>query len=235
MHGSYRASLRWRLLAIVGIGCLVLLTASNGVTPLGVMTIQSLNAGALPAIVSVPSDAPVPDWPVPGVVSRPKPVRIVPAAAPPLRMIIPRLGVDTKVVNLPISNPAEGMMVNPPQSPEGFWLNLWGMPGAGSTDMTVISGHSCVGLAICQQENWQFTKLSNHAVLGDRIDVRTVNGIVHYTVDQIFRGVPRADLTTNEAIYGTSAMPCRLIVVTCDTRDVYVDNYVVTAKRESCH
>lgn len=170
-------------------------------------------------------------------VSASKPVAIIPAAAPPTRLVVSRLHIDDPVKPLPMTDEQRRQRsFVPPNDPFGYSPDLFGEPGSGAKDLTLILGHSCEGLQLCFEEDWQFTRLSNHAQLGDDVSVFTGNGEVCYRVTQIIPGIPYSELGQHTEIVGASAKEVtnRLVLVTCDTTDIHAKNYVVIAELRPC-
>ncbi|AUG75354.1 class F sortase [Kitasatospora sp. MMS16-BH015] len=174
--------------------------------------------GTLPAPSHPP--APVPGHGTAGPLSGdPAPDR----HAPPVRLRIPRIGVDTAVTDLQVE--ADGHLAAP-ATPDvaGWWSNG---PAPGGPGNAVLVGHvdSLTGPAV-------FAGLSDLRP-GDGIDVAEADGTtVPFTV-RALRGFTK-DNFPDDLVYGTTATP-GLRLITCggaydhDTHE-YLSNLVVFAE-----
>ncbi|WP_181799452.1 class F sortase [Kitasatospora acidiphila] len=160
----------------------------------------------------------------------PAPAPVVPAAAPsttvrsaPVRVQIPRLGVDAPVV--PAGLNADGTAQVPPLDHPGQvdWYD--GGPAPGETGPAVLLGHydNQAGPAV-------FHQLPNLRP-GDRIEIRRADGsTVNYQVREL-RQAPK-DAFPTDAVYGDTTNP-QLRLITCggvlQQSGHYSDNIIVFA------
>ena len=140
-----------------------------------------------------------------------------PIASAPQRISYPAAGMD--VVVHPLQPDAESQSIVPPETMDGYWLSTFGSPGAGSTNTTYIIGHSWEGL------DAPFNHLSSAAAPGDRFAVTTATGVVEYTVDSV---ATYTKSTLKDSSVWT-AVPNRLVLISCYTEDLWGENLVVTA------
>jgi sortase (surface protein transpeptidase) len=183
---------------------------------------------ALVACGGAPSPRPAAPAPVatPGTRPAPATTGLARAAAPPVRIRIPAIGVSAAVVRLGLNR--DGTL----QVPADFGVTGWftGGPAPGETGPAVIAGHidSRRGPAV-------FYRL--HALRrGDRVAVERADGTtVQFAVEGAAQYPKRAFPT--EAVFGPSPDPL-LRLITCggtfdrSTRH-YRDNVVVTARLAS--
>ena len=170
------------------------------------------------AAVPAAGMAPVPTSAVP-VVAEPGPRR---SAAPPVRVRVPAIGVDSELLRL--GTDAAGALVPPEDHDLAGWFAAGAVPG--DVGPAVVAGHvdSVDGPAV-------FARIDELApgdvVLVDRADgttaVFTVTGLGRY---------PKTDFPT-EAVYGPTPR-AELRLVTCGgefdrSARSYLDNVVVTA------
>lgn len=147
-----------------------------------------------------------------------------PAAAPPQRLIYPAADIDVPVHPLePTGADQASQSIVPPPTTDGYWLVPYGMPGAGSVNTTYIAGHSWV------DRDAPFNRLSTKAAAGDRLTVTTANGEVAYRVDSVTTYVKSG--LKDSAIW--AAVPNRLVLISCYTKDFWGTNVVVVASPEA--
>ena len=150
-------------------------------------------------------------------VDRPQPNQ---AAGQPNRIIVPELGIDHPVVDI---YAPDGVLV-PPGDPQvlGWWAD-GAVPGA-KHGGALITGHtvSSGGGAFDHLETLD---------RGDRVKVRTSNGVVEYAVAgvTIYR---KATLAEDAERIFSQSVPGRLVLVTCEDWNgtTYLSNAVVIAE-----
>jgi LPXTG-site transpeptidase (sortase) family protein len=142
-----------------------------------------------------------------------------PARGAPLKVVVPRLGMDAPVVGID----APGGVLRPPDDPQVLgWWHSGAQPGAGRGS-ALITGHtvSTGGGALDDLETLR---------RGDRIRVRTTAGLVRYRVSRvtIYR---KASLARHAARIFSQEVPGRLVLITCEDWNgtMYLSNVVVTA------
>lgn len=223
-------ALRFRGLIVFLLISLMMLTGSSG--PSQSNTVGVPDEGPAQA-VSVPAAAPVPDWPLPNVQSQPQ---AIVRAAPPLSIMLPRLGIMADVYVLPTTEvQRQTRNQDPPKdSPHVYWSGLFGQPGEGAADMTVLLGHTCLGLVICTTEVWPLNEMNGRVMIGDAVTIGTKNGQVCYGVTQVIDGIPKQELQSRADIFGLTPLPGRLVIITCDLKDILGAQYVVIAEDQPC-
>jgi hypothetical protein len=146
-----------------------------------------------------------------------------PDAAPPVRLIIPSIGVDTSI------EPVGLLLDSTLQPPSAWGVAGWyaNGPRPGDPGPAVIEGHvdSVNGPAV-------FYRLRDLRT-GAAVTIRTSNGTtLHFVVDTA-RRYPKTKFPT-EAVYGPTPLPeLRLITCTGDfdwSAHSYLDNLVVSAR-----
>ncbi len=142
------------------------------------------------------------------------------ATGVPIRLIVPRLGVDAPVIGIR----AAGGVLEPPGDPQtlGWWTG-GAKPGA-RFGGALITGHTVhVGGGV-------FDNLEALAV-GDHATVRTAAGNIRYEVTgvTIYR---KASLARDAARVFSQTVPGRLVLVTCEDWNgvAYLSNTVVFAE-----
>ncbi len=140
--------------------------------------------------------------------------------APPDLLAIPRLGVQARVVAVPLG---VGRTLLPPQHPRlvGWWSGS-AAPG-GVRGGTVIAGHTV------HTGGGALDRLHELST-GDRIDLRTANGRMRYRVDRTLT-LRKSELAAAADELFDQGSPARLVVVTCDDWDgrAYRSNVVAVA------
>ncbi|GAB3558159.1 hypothetical protein GCM10027405_03780 [Arthrobacter alkaliphilus] len=142
----------------------------------------------------------------------------LPAASAPVRVTYPAVGLDVAVHPLR-PDPASGASIEPPETLDGYWLSPFGTPGAGSTNTTYVIGHSWEGL------DAPFNHLSSAAAAGDVLDVATATGVMTYKVDSVTTYTK--SMLKDSPVW--TAMPNRLVLISCYTQDLWGKNIVVIA------
>lgn len=143
-----------------------------------------------------------------------------PQAAAPVGLRIDAVGFDADVLPYTPSEDqyAEASLV-PPQTYNGYWLTPYGMPGEGSENTTYIAGHSWDRIEL------PFNRLSAPGLVGERLEVETVDGTIDYVVDSVTT-YDKEELKDSE-IWAVD--PHRIVLISCYTRDAVEKNVVVTA------
>ncbi|GAB2730297.1 class F sortase [Nocardioides pakistanensis] len=148
----------------------------------------------------------------------PGPPRTTPR--PPRRLVVPRLGIDAKVVGVE----APGGVLLPPADPQVLgWWRSGARPGA-VRGSALITGHtvSSGGGAFDDLERLR---------RGDRVRVRTAAGSLLYEVSGV-RIYRKAGLARDAAELFSQSVPGRLVLVTCEDWNgtTYLSNAVVVAE-----
>jgi hypothetical protein len=149
-----------------------------------------------------------------------KPLSNFPPAAPPTRILYPAAGLDVVIHPLnPSADELETQAIVPPITMDGYWVAAFGMPGAGSVNTTYILGHSWEG------RDAPFNRLSLSSAPGDIFEATTAAGTMRYRVDSVDT-YEKASLKDSPI---WSAVPNRIILVSCYTEDPWGKNVVVVA------
>jgi hypothetical protein len=145
---------------------------------------------------------------------------IYPPAAAPTRIVYPAAGLDVVIHPLtPTREELESQAIVPPITVDGYWVSDFGMPGAGSTNTTYILGHSWEG------RDAPFNRLSAASAPGDIFEATTASGTMRYRVDSVDTYV-KASLKDSPI---WTAVPNRLVLISCYTEDPWGKNVVVVA------
>lgn len=143
-----------------------------------------------------------------------------PPAAAPTRIVYPAAGLDVVIHPLrPTPEELESQAIVPPITVDGYWVSDFGMPGAGSTNTTYILGHSWEG------RDAPFNRLSAASAPGDIFEAITASGTMRYRVDSVDTYV-KASLKDSPI---WTAVPNRLVLISCYTEDPWGKNVVVVA------
>ncbi|MFK4297600.1 hypothetical protein ABH924_002751 [Arthrobacter sp. GAS37] len=142
----------------------------------------------------------------------------LPAASAPLQITYPAFALNV-VVHPLRPDPAGGQSIEPPETMDGYWLSPFGTPGAGSTNTTYVIGHSWEGL------DAPFNHLSYAAAPGDEFKVVTATGTMTYKVDSV---TTYTKSTLKDSPVWT-AVPNRLVLISCYTQDLWGKNVAVVA------
>jgi hypothetical protein len=149
-----------------------------------------------------------------------EPLSNFPPAAPPTRILYPAAGLDVVIHPLnPSADELETQAIVPPITMDGYWVAAFGMPGAGSVNTTYILGHSWEG------RDAPFNRLSLSSAPGDIFEATTAAGTMRYRVDSVDT-YEKASLKDSPI---WSAVPNRIILVSCYTEDPWGKNVVVAA------
>ncbi|WP_427171251.1 class F sortase [Arthrobacter sp. 92] len=143
-----------------------------------------------------------------------------PAASAPQRITYPAAGLDVVVHPLqPDGADADSRSIVPPETMDGYWLEPFGVPGAGSTNTTYVIGHSWEGL------DAPFNHLSSKAAPGDELTVTTLTGVLRYRVDSVTTYTKST--LKDSPIWGVASN--RLVLISCYTEDLWGRNVAVVA------
>jgi len=154
------------------------------------------------------------------VAQPPKSLPDFPAAAAPTRIVYPAAGLDVTIHPLaPTTDELEAQAIVPPITMDGYWVSSFGMPGAGSTNTTYILGHSWEG------RDAPFNRLSAASAPGDVFEASTATGTMRYRVESVDTYV-KASLKDSPI---WTAVPNRLVLISCYTEDPWGKNVVVVA------
>jgi sortase (surface protein transpeptidase) len=134
--------------------------------------------------------------------------------------VYPAAGLDVVIHPLtPTREELESQAIVPPITVDGYWVSDFGMPGAGSTNTTYILGHSWEG------RDAPFNRLSAASAPGDIFEATTASGTMRYRVDSVDTYV-KASLKDSPI---WTAVPNRLVLISCYTEDPWGKNVVVVA------
>ncbi|UVJ40486.1 class F sortase [Arthrobacter sp. CJ23] len=143
-----------------------------------------------------------------------------PRAAAPSRIVYPKASIDVEIHPLqPSAEDIASQAIEPPATMDGYWLALYGMPGAGSSNTTYVLGHSW------EDRDAPFNHLSAAATPGDELAVATASGTMTYRVDSITTYLKST--LKDSPIW--QAVPNRLVLISCYTEDPMGKNVVVVA------
>ncbi|HEX9230257.1 MAG TPA: class F sortase, partial [Arthrobacter sp.] len=177
---------------------------------------------AAPTESAASTVAPRPPTSSPSAVAVPAPAPAAqgPAASIPQRITYPAAGMDVTVHPLdPTAGDSAGRSIVPPETMDGYWLTPFGKPGAGSTNTTYVIGHSWDGL------DAPFNHLSSDAAPGDEFTVATKAGVLRYAVESVTT-YTKSTLKDSPV---WDAVPNRLVLISCYTKDPWGKNVVVVA------
>ncbi|MCX6498986.1 MAG: class F sortase [Arthrobacter sp.] len=182
---------------------------------------QPATAGAAsPLLVNTPEEA--------EVLATRELVRAPAVSGQPVRVQLPRLGMDIPV--LPMSLPAD-RRVNPPSNGFAYWISDYGPSGAGATNTTYLAAHSW-NLGYAAFNGLMDIQAGTGRVQqGDAILVTTPERTTSYRVTAT-AGYVKSTLKKHDDLW--AAVPGRLVLVTCfQLNDAgATQNYVVYAERE---
>ena len=143
-----------------------------------------------------------------------------PAAASPLHLSIDAVGFDADVLPYtPTDDQVSDASLVPPQTDNGYWLTPYGMPGEGSQNTTYIAGHSWDRIEL------PFNRLSDPSLVGEELEVETVDGTLGYVVDSVT--TYEKDTLKDSDIWQIA--PDRIVLISCYTRDAVGRNVVVAS------
>jgi hypothetical protein len=145
---------------------------------------------------------------------------VEPAASAPQRITFPAADLDVVVHPLnPGPGDAQSRSIVPPETKDGYWLQPFGVPGAGSVNTTYIIGHSWL------DQDAPFNHLSKAAAPGGLLSVTTATGVLRYRVDSVTT-YTKSTLKDSPV---WQAVPGRLVLISCFTEDPWGRNVVVVA------
>ena len=125
----------------------------------------------------------------------------------------------------------------PPQNPQGYWVDLFDMPGRDSTDLSLIAGHGCAGIPECAVRDWQFSRLSDPTLVhvGTDVSVYTTNGRVCSQVTRVV-AYDKYDAAGQATIFGHQGdtKPGEIVLVACYTQDIEGKNIFVISSIRPC-
>ena len=143
-----------------------------------------------------------------------------PAAAAPTRIVYPAAGLDVVIHPLsPSQDELNSQAIVPPITMDGYWVTNFGTPGIGSTNTTYILGHSW------EDRDAPFNRLSSRSTPGDIFEATTAAGTIRYRVDSVDT-YGKATLKDSPI---WSAVPNRLVLISCYAEDLWGKNVVVVA------
>lgn len=158
--------------------------------------------------------APTPQAPQPHL-----PANFPPVAAP-TRIVYPAAGLDVVVHPLnPSQDELDSQAIVPPITMDGYWVTNFGTPGIGSSNTTYILGHSW------EDRDAPFNRLSAASAPGDIFEATTTAGTIRYRVDSVDT---YAKTTLKDSPIWT-AVPNRLVLISCYAEDLWGKNVVVVA------
>lgn len=141
------------------------------------------------------------------------------AAGVPVRLVVPRLGVDAPVIGISASN---GVLL-PPGDPQTLgWWSGGARPGA-EYGGALITGHTV------HTGGGAFDDLDTLDA-GDRVQVATPEGVLGYVVSGVAI-YGKATLAADAERIFSQSVPGRLVLVTCEdwNGEIYLSNAVVFA------
>lgn len=142
-----------------------------------------------------------------------------PPAAAPTRIVYPAAGFDVDIHPLsPSQDELDNQAIVPPITMDAYWVTNFGTPGIGSTNTTYILGHSWEG------RDAPLNRLSS-ATPGDIFEATTTAGTIRYRVDSVDT-YGKATLK-DSGIW--TAVPNRLVLISCYAEDLWGKNVVVVA------
>ena len=142
------------------------------------------------------------------------------AMAPPLHVVIPKLGVDAPIIPIGVEN---GVLI-PPNDPQTLgWWSAGAEPGA-VRGGALVTGHT-VHTGGGQLDDLEQVRL------GDRVRLRTEKGVIGYRVTKV-RIYRKATLARDAQEVFSQTGPGRLVLITCEDWDgtKYLSNVVVFAE-----
>lgn len=153
--------------------------------------------------------------------------RTPPSPGQPVRVQLPRLGVDIPVLSM--SLPAD-RRVNPPSNGFAYWISDYGPAGAGATNTTYLAAHSWNLGYSAFNGLMDIQAGAGRVQPGDTVLVTTPDGVTNYAVTGT-AGYAKATLGQREELW--EAVPGRLVLMTCfQLNDAgATENYIVYAER----
>jgi hypothetical protein len=143
-----------------------------------------------------------------------------PPAAAPTRIVYPAAGLDVVIHPLnPSQEELDTQAIVPPITMDGYWVTNFGTPGIGSTNTTYILGHSW------EDRDAPFNRLSSASTPGDIFEATTEAGTIRYRVESVDT---YSKATLKDSPIWT-AVPNRLVLISCYAEDLWGKNVVVVA------
>jgi sortase (surface protein transpeptidase) len=134
--------------------------------------------------------------------------------------VYPAAGLDVVIHPLsPSQDELNSQAIVPPITMDGYWVTNFGTPGIGSTNTTYILGHSW------EDRDAPFNRLSSRSTPGDIFEAPTAAGTIRYRVDSVDT-YGKATLKDSPI---WSAVPNRLVLISCYAEDLWGKNVVVVA------
>jgi LPXTG-site transpeptidase (sortase) family protein len=146
--------------------------------------------------------------------------RVAPARGEPVRLVVPRLGVDAPVIGI---GTVDGVLV-PPDDPATLgWWAAGAEPGA-ARGGALITGHTV------HTGGGAFDDLGTLRP-GDRVKVNTLDGVIRYFVTDV-RTYRKASLAQHAEKVFSQSVRGRLVLITCEDWNgtSYESNSVVVAE-----
>ncbi|WP_144627342.1 class F sortase [Arthrobacter woluwensis] len=138
-----------------------------------------------------------------------------------MRLIYPAADADVPVRALtPTQEELDAHELSPPNTKDAYWLTNYGKPGAGSTDTTYIVSHRWI------EGDAPFNRIGDRARAGDRLRIQTTRGDLDFEVTSV-------KTYNKDALAGSPVWdihPGWLVLITCDLKDPWGKNTVVTAR-----
>lgn len=140
---------------------------------------------------------------------------------PPARLIYPATDAKIPVHALtPTQQELDARKLSPPNTKDTYWLTNYGKPGAGSTDTTYIISHRWI------EEDTPFNRIGDRARAGDRLRIQTTHGDLEFEVASV--KTYNKDVLVSSPVWDMH--PGWLVLITCDLKDPWGKNTVVTAR-----
>lgn len=144
---------------------------------------------------------------------------------PPVRVQIPAIGVESKLVKLGLA--ADNSLQVPKDASKAGWYTGGAYPGDVNGPPAVIVGH------VDDQEGPAVFYALNQLRVGDEVRVQRTDGSTAVFVVYDFEQYPKSALPTDEVYRNRKSS--ELVMITCTgewdpTAQSYLDNYVVTAR-----
>lgn len=203
---SVSGARRWVLLGLLAV--LVALAGAAGVEAV----VTRGDDACSPEVVAVPDcvvEAPPDEVP-----------RVDPARGLPTRLVAPAVGIDAQVV--PVDLRPDGVLVPPADVTSVGWWAGGSQPGS-RRGTVLLTGHTW------SRGDGVFDDLARLRP-GDRVDVRTVKGVVDYRVD-VVADYSKAQLAAMAERLFSRSVRSQLVLVTCSDLEhgEYHGNIVVIA------
>lgn len=219
-------------------GIFILVASSSPTTSARALTQETPVASSSPTTKPAPltpSLAPSPPT-TPTVKKTEEPT--IPTKGAPVRLVVASAAIDTPISELPMTpEQVASRDFIPPQNPQGYSVSLFDMPGRDAADLSVIIGHGCAGIPECDTQDWQFSRLSDPALVhvGTDVSVYTTNGRVCSTVTRVV-AYDKNDAAGQATIFGYQGdrKPGEIVLVACYTQDIHGKNIFVISLIHPC-